>query len=65
MPEFKYVGKGASILGIPARDLSAAEAEEAGVDVLRESDLYQEVRSSKTSKKKKEEIDDSGINKAS
>lgn len=58
MPKFKYIGNGSWIPGIPSRDLSAEEASEAGLGVLRESDLYQEVKSSKSSKKKKEEVDD-------
>lgn len=55
MPKFKYIGDGPFIPGIPSRDLSEEEAEAAGLEVLRESDLYQEVKSSKPKKEKKEE----------
>ena len=59
MPKFTYLGNGDFLPDIPARDLSAEEAERAGLEVLRESPLYQEVKSSKSkSKPKKEDVNE-------
>jgi len=54
---FKYVGDGSFIPGIPSRDLTEAEAYAAGLEVLRNSSLYQEVKKTK-SKSKKEELNE-------
>lgn len=39
----KYIGKGAFLTGVPARDLSAIEARLYGVERLLRSGLYAEV----------------------
>jgi len=39
----KYIGKGAFLTGVPARDLSAIEAKFYGVERLLRSGLYAEV----------------------
>lgn len=40
MSYLKYIGKGSFIFGVPARDLSEAEARKHGVKKLLESGLY-------------------------
>jgi len=40
----KYVGKGAFLIGVPARDLSASEVEKFGLERLLKSNLYEEVK---------------------
>ena len=63
MAKFKYVGDGASHLGIPAKDISSDDLSEEQLQVVKESSLYREVRSSKA-KKDKKEVKDERINKA-
>lgn len=41
--KLKYIGKGAFLTGVPARDLSAIEAKFYGVERLLRSGLYAEV----------------------
>ena len=40
----KYVGKGAWMIGVPARDLSAEEVKKFGEERLLKSNLYEEVK---------------------
>jgi len=40
----KYVGKGAWMIGVPARDLNAEEVKKFGISRLLESGLYEEVK---------------------
>ena len=40
----KYVGKGAWMIGVPARDLSAGEVKKFGEERLLKSNLYEEVK---------------------
>lgn len=40
----KYVGKGAWLVGVPARDLNASEVKKYGVSKLIESGLYAEIK---------------------
>jgi len=40
----KYVGKGAWMIGVPARDLSAEEVKKFGLERLLKSNLYEEVK---------------------
>lgn len=40
----KYVGKGAWMIGVPARDLSASEVKKFGIERLLKSNLYEEVK---------------------
>ena len=40
----KYVGKGAFLIGVPARDLSAEEVKKFGEERLLKSNLYEEVK---------------------
>ena len=52
----KYIGGGAFIVGLPARDLSEDEVEElGGEEVLLETGLYERVK-----KRKKKAKDDDG-----
>lgn len=40
----KYVGKGAWLVGVPARDLNASEVKKYGVSKLIDSGLYAEIK---------------------
>ena len=40
----KYVGKGAWMIGVPARDLNAEEVKKFGEERLFKSNLYEEVK---------------------
>jgi len=40
----KYVGKGAWMIGVPARDLNAEEVKKFGLERLLKSNLYEEVK---------------------
>jgi hypothetical protein len=40
----KYVGKGAWMIGVPARDLNAEEVKKFGEERLLKSNLYEEVK---------------------
>lgn len=40
----RYVGKGAWLVGVPARDLSADEVKRFGLDELIASGLYEEIK---------------------
>ena len=40
----KYVGKGAFLIGVPARDLNAEEVKKFGEERLLKSNLYEEVK---------------------
>jgi len=42
--KMKYVGKGAWMIGVPARDLSAEEVKKFGEERLLKSNLYEEVK---------------------
>ena len=42
--KMKYVGKGAWLVGVPARDLSADEVKKFGLERLLKSNLYEEVK---------------------
>jgi len=42
--KMKYVGKGAWMIGVPARDLSADEVKKFGEERLLKSNLYEEVK---------------------
>mgnify|MGYP001323110683 FL=1 len=42
--KMKYVGKGAWMIGVPARDLSAGEVKKFGEERLLKSNLYEEVK---------------------
>ncbi len=42
--KMKYVGKGAWMIGVPARDLNAEEVKKFGISRLLESGLYEEVK---------------------
>ena len=42
--KMKYVGKGAWMIGVPARDLSAGEVKKFGLERLLKSNLYEEVK---------------------
>jgi len=42
--KMKYVGKGAWMIGVPARDLSASEVKKFGLERLLKSNLYEEVK---------------------
>ena len=56
--KLKYKGKGAYVVGLPARDLSAAEVKQYGQERLLASGLYEEVKT-KTRKPKAEEPEES------
>lgn len=58
MIKFKYIGPGDWLPGIPARDLTEEEAEKYGLEVLRNSSLYQEVKQKSKSQPKKEDVDE-------
>jgi hypothetical protein len=55
---FEYIGEGSWIPGIPARDLTEEEAQAAGLEVLRGSSLYEEVKVKSKSKPKKEDVNE-------
>jgi hypothetical protein len=38
----RYIGDGAALIGVPARDLSADEVAQYGADLLRRSRLYED-----------------------
>lgn len=40
----RYIGKGAFIAGLPARDLNAEEVKKIGLGKLLESGLYEEIK---------------------
>ena len=40
----KYVGEGAFLIGVPARDLNAEEVKKFGEERLLKSNLYEEVK---------------------
>lgn len=42
--KMKYIGKGAWMIGVPARDLSAGEVKKFGEERLLKSNLYEEVK---------------------
>jgi hypothetical protein len=42
--KMKYVGKGAWMIGVPARDLNAEEVKKFGEERLLKSNLYEEVK---------------------
>lgn len=42
MVTMRYIGDGAALIGVPARDLSADEVAQYGADLLRRSRLYEE-----------------------
>lgn len=41
----RYIGDGAALIGVPARDLNADEVAQYGADLLRRSRLYREEES--------------------
>lgn len=41
---YKYVGDGAAIVGIPARDLSKDEVKELDKDLIEKSGLYEKIK---------------------
>ena len=51
---WKYTGKGAFILGIPARDLTDEEAQKIGISRLKKSGLYKKIAEPKAAKRSKE-----------
>ena len=51
---WRYIGKGAFILGIPARDLTDEEAQQIGISRLRNSGLYKKIAEPKAAKRSKE-----------
>ena len=42
--KLKYVGKDSFLVGVPARDLSASEAKRFGIEMLLNSNLYEEIK---------------------
>ncbi len=57
MAKFKYISDGSFIPGIPTRDISSDELSKEQLQAVKDSPMYQEVKSSK-SKSKKEDVDE-------
>lgn len=54
--KMKYVGKGAWLIGVPARDLSADEVRFYGKDKLEKSGLYMETNKCKPKENQPEDF---------
>lgn len=54
MAKYKYIGDGSWIPGIPTRDISSDELSKEQLQVVKDSPMYQEVKSSKSSKTKED-----------
>lgn len=58
----KYVGKGAWLIGVPARDLDASEVKHFGLERLLASGLYVEIKRKPKVEKPEEEQSEEAVN---